>query len=181
MKEFIAKFSPFNFLMLLAAGIINAIGVTLFIAPVQLYDSGISGTSILLSQLTPPSLSLSFFLIVLNIPLFLLGWRLIGGKLLVSSLYAIHRRARRDGGQKIVDDLGDAGDAAEGDAGGVEAPDEGQGIYQGGQGDEQGGFPRPADELGKLFHGGPPVPAACAPGTRALTAGSFESHPGPLP
>ena len=54
MKEFIARFSPLNFLMLLAAGIINAIGVTLFIAPVQLYDSGISGTSILLSQLTPP-------------------------------------------------------------------------------------------------------------------------------
>ena len=75
MKEFIAKFSPLNFLMLLAAGIINAIGVTLFIAPVQLYDSGISGTSILLSQLTPPSLSLSFFLIVLNIPLLLLGFR----------------------------------------------------------------------------------------------------------
>lgn len=86
MKEFIARFSPFNFLMLLAAGIINAIGVTLFIAPVQLYDSGISGTSILLSQLTPPSLSLSFFLIVLNIPLLLLGFKRQGA---VFSVYAI--------------------------------------------------------------------------------------------
>ncbi len=86
MKEFIAKFSPFNFLMLLVAGIINAIGVTLFIAPVQLYDSGISGTSILLSQLTPPSLSLSFFLIVLNIPLLLLGFKRQGA---VFSVYAI--------------------------------------------------------------------------------------------
>lgn len=86
MKEFIAKFSPLNFLMLLAAGIINAIGVTLFIAPVQLYDSGISGTSILLSQLTPPSLSLSFFLIVLNIPLLLLGFKRQGA---VFSVYAI--------------------------------------------------------------------------------------------
>ena len=86
MKEFIARFSPLNFLMLLAAGIINAIGVTLFIAPVQLYDSGISGTSILLSQLTPPSLSLSFFLIVLNIPLLLLGFKRQGA---VFSVYAI--------------------------------------------------------------------------------------------
>ena len=60
-----------NFLGLTAAGIINAIGVTVFIAPVQLYDSGISGTSILLSQLTPPEMSLSVFLILLNIPLFL--------------------------------------------------------------------------------------------------------------
>lgn len=39
-----------NFLMLTLAGCINAFGVTVFIAPVNLYDSGISGTSILLSR-----------------------------------------------------------------------------------------------------------------------------------
>ena len=72
--------------MLLIAGIINAIGVTLFIAPVQLYDSGISGTSILLSQLTPDYLSLSFFLILLNIPLLLFGFKRQGA---VFSIYAI--------------------------------------------------------------------------------------------
>ena len=72
-KNILAKLSPFHFLMLLIAGIINAIGVTLFIAPVQLYDSGISGTSILLSQLTPDYLSLSFFLILLNILMLFLG------------------------------------------------------------------------------------------------------------
>lgn len=70
-----AKLSPLNFLMLFLAGVINAIGVTIFIAPVQLYDSGISGTSILLSQLTPDTFSLSFFLILLNIPLLLLGFK----------------------------------------------------------------------------------------------------------
>ena len=64
------------------AGIINAIGVTLFIAPVQLYDSGISGTSILLSQLTPDYLSLSFFLILLNIPLLLFGFKRQGAVVL---------------------------------------------------------------------------------------------------
>ena len=37
-----------NFLILFIAGIINSIGVTLFLAPVNLYDSGISGTSKLL-------------------------------------------------------------------------------------------------------------------------------------
>ena len=57
--------------MLTLAGIINAIGVTIFLSPVKLYDSGISGTSMLFSQLTPETLSLSFFLLVLNIPLFL--------------------------------------------------------------------------------------------------------------
>ena len=85
-KNILAKLLPFHFLMLLIAGIINAIGVTLFIAPVQLYDSGISGTSILLSQLTPAYLSLSFFLILLNIPLLLFGFKRQGA---VFSIYAI--------------------------------------------------------------------------------------------
>ena len=60
-----------TFLALLVAGSINAFGVTVFLAPVNLYDSGISGTSILLSQITPASLSL--VLRVLNGPLFLFG------------------------------------------------------------------------------------------------------------
>ena len=41
--------SPANFLFLTAAGLINAFGITIFLAPVKLYDSGISGTSMLLS------------------------------------------------------------------------------------------------------------------------------------
>ncbi|WP_242852729.1 YitT family protein [Anaerostipes hadrus] len=45
--------------------------MTIFLAPVKLYDTGISGTSILLGQLTPSTFSLSMFLLILNIPLFL--------------------------------------------------------------------------------------------------------------
>lgn len=37
-----------NMIMLTIAGIINSIGVTIFLYPVNLYDSGISGTSMLL-------------------------------------------------------------------------------------------------------------------------------------
>ena len=36
---------PKNFLMLTIAGMINAFGVTCFLYPVNLYDSGISGTA----------------------------------------------------------------------------------------------------------------------------------------
>ena len=60
-----------NFLILFIAGIINSIDVTMFLAPVNLYDSGISGTSMLLWQVTPEYLNLSVFLILLNIPLFI--------------------------------------------------------------------------------------------------------------
>lgn len=83
------KLSWKNFLGLTAAGIINAIGVTVFIAPVQLYDSGISGTSILLSQLTPPELSLSVFLILLNIPLFLYGLKRQGAVFTIYAIYSV--------------------------------------------------------------------------------------------
>ena len=76
-----------NILMLTIAGIINAVGVTMFLQPVRLYDSGISGTSMLLGQLTPDFLSLSFFLAVLNIPIFLFGAKKQGG---VFTFYAVY-------------------------------------------------------------------------------------------
>lgn len=89
LTDFLRRLSWKNFLGLTVAGIVNAIGVTVFIAPVQLYDSGISGTSILLSQLTPPELSLSLFLLILNIPLFLYGLRRQGGVFTVYAIYAV--------------------------------------------------------------------------------------------
>lgn len=81
------KLSLKNFVFLTIAGIINAIGVTMFIAPVQLYDSGMSGTAILLSQITPENWTLSLFLLFLNLPLFFIGLKKQGT---VFSIYAIY-------------------------------------------------------------------------------------------
>jgi len=78
-----------NFAALLIAGIINAFGVTVFLAPVKLYDSGISGTSMFLSQITPEQFNLSLFLIVLNIPLFLYGLKKQGLSFTVYSIFAV--------------------------------------------------------------------------------------------
>ena len=78
-----------NILMLTLAGIINAFGITLFLMPVNLYDSGISGTSMLLDQLTPEYLTLSVFLVVLNIPLFLFGLKKQGWQFTVYAIYAV--------------------------------------------------------------------------------------------
>lgn len=92
MKKFISalKEIPFiNFIMMTAAGIINAFGVTIFLSPVKLYDSGISGTSMLLSQVTPSWLSLSIFLILLNIPLFLYGLKKQGAVFTISAIYTV--------------------------------------------------------------------------------------------
>ena len=69
----LSSFRLTNFLMLLVAGVFNAVAVSLLLAPVNLYDSGISGTSMLLARLTPRGFSISFFLLLLNTPLFLFG------------------------------------------------------------------------------------------------------------
>lgn len=78
-----------NFIFLTFAGIINAFGITVFLAPVDLYDSGISGTSMLLSQLTPSYISLSVFLVLLNIPLFLYGLKKQGKVFTIYAIYSV--------------------------------------------------------------------------------------------
>lgn len=87
MKNKVFKFS--NFVFLFFAGIINSIGVTMFLAPVHIYDSGFSGTSMLLWQLTPEKYTFSFFLLILNIPFFLYGYKKQGFVFTVYSIFAI--------------------------------------------------------------------------------------------
>lgn len=83
------KLKLYNIIMLTIAGIINAFGITIFLSPVKLYDSGISGTSMLLSQLTGGSFSLSMFLLILNIPLFLYGLKKQGKRFTVYAIYTV--------------------------------------------------------------------------------------------
>ncbi len=78
-----------NFILLTLAGLINSVGVVCFLTPVKLYDSGISGTSVLLAQITPEYLTLSVFLIILNVPLFLYGLKKQGITFTVYSIYAV--------------------------------------------------------------------------------------------
>ena len=75
--------------LLTLAGVINAFGITVFLSPVRLYDSGISGTSMLLAQLTPRWMSLSLFLLLLNIPLFLYGLKRQGKGFTLRAIYAV--------------------------------------------------------------------------------------------
>ena len=89
LKEKLSKLKFSNFILLTIAGFINAFGITFFLAPVKLYDSGISGTSMFLSQITPDYMTLSVFLLLLNIPLFLYGLKKQGVTFTVYSLYAV--------------------------------------------------------------------------------------------
>ena len=78
-----------NLFMLTLAGIVNAVGITLFLYPVNLYDSGISGTSMLLAQITPEKFTLSVFLVILNIPLFLIGYKKQGKLFTFYAVYTV--------------------------------------------------------------------------------------------
>ena len=75
--------------MLAIAGIVNAFGITLLMTLVKLYDSGISGTSMLLEQVSPSYFSLSLFLLILNIPLFLIGLKKRGKKFNFYAIYTV--------------------------------------------------------------------------------------------
>lgn len=88
-KILLSDIRPVHFLFLTIAGIINAFGVTIFLYPVKLYDSGISGTSMLLDQITPDHYELSLFLLLLNIPIFLFGLKKQGFPFTVYSIYTI--------------------------------------------------------------------------------------------
>ena len=85
----ISELSPKTFLVLLLAGIINAFGVTMFLFPVKLYDSGISGLSMLLDQVTPKNFTLSIFLIILNIPIIAFGLRKQGVLFTIYSIFTV--------------------------------------------------------------------------------------------
>ncbi len=78
-----------NIIMLTIAGLVNAFGITVFLSPVKLYDSGISGTAMLLSQKTPEWMTLSVFLLILNIPLFIFGYKKQGALFSFYSLYTV--------------------------------------------------------------------------------------------
>ena len=83
------ELNPLNFIILTTAGVINAFGVTLFLFPVKLYDSGISGLSMLLDQITPPAMTLSLFLIILNIPIFCFGMKKQGFSFTAYSIFTV--------------------------------------------------------------------------------------------
>ena len=89
LKKEIRTIKLFNFLFLMLSGTINAIGVVLFLFPVKIYDSGVSGVSMFLDQITPSYLTLSLFLLVINVPIFIFGFKKQGFAFTVYSIFTI--------------------------------------------------------------------------------------------
>ncbi len=86
-KEELKKLKPLNFLLLTLSGTINAIGIVFFLAPVNLFDSGFSGTAMFFNEIT--GIPLAVFLLVLNIPFFIFGYKRQGTVFTIYSIYAV--------------------------------------------------------------------------------------------
>ncbi len=76
MKKFWPTFR--DYLLVVAGALVQAIGLRLFLVPAQLASGGISGIAQLINHYTAWPIGLMVFLG--NVPLFLLGWRFLGGR-----------------------------------------------------------------------------------------------------
>ena len=75
-------------LVMAVASAVYALGFVWCYVPNGIAFGGLTGVAQIINRLLPV-LPIGVTVIVLNVPLFLLGWKLIGGRLLVSSLYAM--------------------------------------------------------------------------------------------
>lgn len=80
--RFIRKFT-----MLLIGSVVAAAGLEFFLIPNQIIDGGTIGISILLSHVT--GISLSVFIIALNLPFLYLGYMQIGKTFCISTLFSV--------------------------------------------------------------------------------------------
>jgi uncharacterized membrane-anchored protein YitT (DUF2179 family) len=67
-----------DYILILIGALLQAIGLRLFMVPAQLASGGISGISQLINHFTGWPIGVMVF--IGNIPLFLVGWRWLGGK-----------------------------------------------------------------------------------------------------
>jgi uncharacterized membrane-anchored protein YitT (DUF2179 family) len=67
-----------DYILILAGSLAQAVGLRLFLVPAELASGGVSGISQLINHFTGWPIGL--MVLIGNIPLFLLGWRLLGGR-----------------------------------------------------------------------------------------------------
>ena len=87
MKKTLSK-TLLAYVWITVASVIYAVGFNWCYEPNQIGFGGITGVAQIINAFLPWA-PIGTVVIILNAPLFLLGWRLLGGHLLLSSLYAM--------------------------------------------------------------------------------------------
>ena len=78
----------FSYLWITLASVVYAVGFNWCYEPNQIGFGGITGVAQIVNALLPAA-PIGTVVIILNVPLFLMGWKFLGGHLLLSSLYAM--------------------------------------------------------------------------------------------
>lgn len=82
------KYYAKSYAVITLGSLLYALAYNIFYAPNLVAMGGLTGLGQVLNAIIP-ALPVGTTVFVMNVPLFFLGWRLIGGHLLVSSLYAM--------------------------------------------------------------------------------------------
>ena len=77
-----------SYLWITLASVVYAVGFNWCYEPNQIGFGGITGVAQIVNAILPAA-PIGTVVIILNVPLFLLGWKFLGGHLLLSSLYAM--------------------------------------------------------------------------------------------
>ena len=77
-----------DFVVITIAALFYAVGFNWFYKPNAIGFGGLTGVAQILKAIFP-WMPIGVTVVVMNIPLFILGWRLFGDRLLISSLYAM--------------------------------------------------------------------------------------------
>ena len=77
-----------NYLLILVGAAVYALAFDAFFVPNGIAFGGVTGLAQMVNFFFPQA-SVGTLVIVFNIPLFLLGWKFLGGHMLVSSLFAM--------------------------------------------------------------------------------------------
>ncbi|HHV30249.1 YitT family protein [Acetivibrio mesophilus] len=76
-----------DYLLITTGSIITAISINAFMVPYKIAPGGVSGIATVIYYLTDAKLPVGTAMLILNIPLFLIGIRLIGKKFIIKTLY----------------------------------------------------------------------------------------------
>lgn len=68
-----------DLVLILVGGVVQAISVVVFLAPADLAPGGVSGLALILHRVLPIAVAIGAWVLLLNLPLFALGLRYLGG------------------------------------------------------------------------------------------------------
>ncbi|KZZ84610.1 YitT family protein [Bacillus sp. SJS] len=80
-------------IVVIFGALLNAIALNLFLIPAKVYASGFTGVAQLISNIltryTPFNVSTGILLLLLNIPVFFLGWKMVGKSFTIYSIISV--------------------------------------------------------------------------------------------